>query len=146
MTDQAGLIQTLSVITGGLGPVLDLYFWQRSRSLSWTPPFQLNTSERIVYSITVVKVTEGLHGFEEFPNHTDTFLKLDGKVEVGHHYNASVVPVNAVGRGEATSLSFHMEERDLRGGYVLTVRGMEFHILPPCQSWVSTQVSFPKKC
>jgi len=97
------------VFAGVLSAVSDLQFLQTNRSLTWSPPFQLNTSQTIVYSITVVKVTEGSQELVK-ENHTHTYLGLEGKVKGGDHYKASLVAVNAVGRGEETSLKFHVKD------------------------------------
>ncbi len=97
----------LFVNTGWLDRVGDLKY--ENDTLSWRLPHQLNTSQTIVYDI-VVKATDQSHEqpIAEY-NYTETYLNLSGRIDEGVTYNASVWPINAVGRGKESSVEVFID-------------------------------------
>ncbi len=99
--------------TGLLEQVIDLKYIHENQSLSWTPPLQLNTSQTIMYHVVVIaKATDQSHEqIIENGTHTETYLDLSGRIDEGVTYNASLWPMNAVGRGKESSVEFVLESR-----------------------------------
>lgn len=99
------------MFTGVLGQVTQLQFLKDNQTLMWEEPFQLNTSESILFNINITKISEE-PGVEfnaaaiEISNHTDTYLDLRGRMVEGSSYKASLRAVNVVGEGEEASLKF----------------------------------------